>query len=115
MIDEMLDTQQAMSYLGVKRTRLYKYVQQGKIKIYKSKSNAKLSYFKKIELDELRGFVEAQEIHQPRADEMADLLTAVAISENEKANGVRITQTDIKKMIAEMVAEHRVKQQQISA
>jgi uncharacterized protein (UPF0216 family) len=53
-MDEMLDTKKAMAYLDVGRTKLYKYIAEKKLTVYRRKDNAKLSYFSKEELDRIK-------------------------------------------------------------
>jgi DNA-binding MarR family transcriptional regulator len=50
----MLNTQDAIQYLGVSRSRLYKFVSDQKLKIFKRKDNSKISYFSQQELDKIK-------------------------------------------------------------
>lgn len=50
---EFLTSEQAQEYLGVKRPTLYKYIKQGKLRVYKSGVGYR-SYFLKAELDDLK-------------------------------------------------------------
>lgn len=65
-MQEMMDTKEAMAYLDVGRTRLYKYIAEKRLTVYRRKDNLKLSYFSKEELDKIKNgsyeFVPAAEI-----------------------------------------------------
>ena len=51
--EDFLTSEEAQAYLGVKRPTLYKYIKQGKLKVYKSGVGYR-SYFRKEELDALK-------------------------------------------------------------
>lgn len=51
MAEDFKCPEKAAEYLGVTRAMLYKYAKAGRLKIYKQKGNAKLSFFSKAELD----------------------------------------------------------------
>jgi predicted DNA-binding transcriptional regulator AlpA len=67
--EEYLSTKDAMEYLGVGRSRLYKLIGQGKLKAYKNADyNPHLTYFSKAEMDAVKEakakpkFVTAEEL-----------------------------------------------------
>jgi excisionase family DNA binding protein len=66
MPENMLSTKEAMDYLGIGRTKLYSYVADKQLTVYKSKTNAKASFFSRAELDKLKGF---EPVTPPRAPE----------------------------------------------
>lgn len=52
-------SKEAAAYLGIRRPRLYKYISDGRLKVYRRKDNLKLSYFSRAELDTIKsGFNE---------------------------------------------------------
>lgn len=61
---DFMNTADALAYLGIARATLYKYVNENKVKVYKSKTGSRKSYFSKTELDALKGFIPAKELPQ---------------------------------------------------
>lgn len=54
MAEDFKSPEKAAEYLGVTRAMLYRYARAGRLKIYKKKGNAKLSFFSKAELDTIK-------------------------------------------------------------
>jgi citrate synthase len=70
MNDEFLTTKEAAEKLGVVRSTLYNYVDRGLLTIYKARTGAKQSYFKREEVEKLIGFAPAEEV-SPKEDRPA--------------------------------------------
>jgi excisionase family DNA binding protein len=52
-MEDFLTAREASELLGVSRSMLYKHVDAGRLTVYKSDANNKLSYFKKDEVNNL--------------------------------------------------------------
>lgn len=120
MSDEFMSTQEVMDYLQLARSTLYNYIAEGKLKVFKSKTGAKKSYFRRDQVEALRGFTEAEnlvagrmtkndEAYYPEQEELAEIHAAIEASEEEKARGFSLSHDEITKRIADRIAAYRMK------
>lgn len=112
-MNDMLTTEEALERLKITRSTLYRWMQNGELKAYKL---GKKTLFKPEDLDALvvpRPQLNPNEA--PGPEEMADLLSTIAISEIEKAEGVKITKADIQKRIADRIADARLNRSKLAS
>lgn len=85
MPNEFMSTEEVMSFLGIARSTLYKYADEGKLTVYKSKAGSRRSFYKREQVEELKknltSYVEASELepvtYQPNEDELIEIIRRI--------------------------------------